>query len=143
MIGLVDNKCDTSKLDIEGTASVQVLGGNHSREALQILRTRTKSESYTTENNFVYMDVYCNLTKEQAWYLGMSHNSIHTNSKAMNFIENIRFFHKARQDCTDKMPGETKKKIAEKWRSIISAVLNISVRSLKCHLTDMSSFHLF
>ncbi|KAK3098183.1 hypothetical protein FSP39_016945 [Pinctada imbricata] len=128
-VGLVDDGCSIENLTVPGQCKVQVLGGNHSREAIQAIRKRDEFKD-AEEFQFVYMDIYSNLTKEQAWYLGYSHNEIHSNSKEMSFMEKVTFFRKALESCQSRCEGANQKKISQQWRSDLAAVLNKTL--IKC-----------
>ncbi|KAL3836564.1 hypothetical protein ACJMK2_021988 [Sinanodonta woodiana] len=68
LLGLVDPWCIINNLAEPGAVKVQVLGGNHTRAALQLLRGKTeyrKDKSY----DHVIMDVYKGLSEEQCLYV--------------------------------------------------------------------------
>lgn len=74
------------------------------------------------------MDVYQNLTQDQALFLALSiGNELHENSQELSFSEKVMFFHKVSLDCERKFAGQTKKLISTKWRSEIAAIMNKSV----------------
>ena len=112
-----------------GKICVEVLGENHTRAALQRL---VKSSECTQKEKyqFVYMDVYQNLTQDQALFLAFKHNELHENSQELSFSEKVMFFHKLLLDCERKFAGQTKKLISTKWRSEIAAIMNKSVSNV-------------
>ena len=69
---------------LNGTSVMEVLGGNHTRQAL--------TELLYSEN--VPVVIYAGLTNDQALYLGYEHNRIHHNNRVMTFKEDVRLFRK-------------------------------------------------
>ena len=69
---------------LNGTFVIEVLGGNHTRQAL--------TELQYSEN--VPVVIYAGLTNDQALYLGYEHNRIHHNNRVMTFEEDVMIFRK-------------------------------------------------
>lgn len=127
LVGLL-HVCDVTIADLEipGKKCVEVLGGNHTRAALQkILHSDECMQKEKYE--FVYMDIYQNLTKDQALFLAFKHNEIHEHSQELTFAEKVCFFRKLLLTCQRNYAGKTSKAISTKWRSEIAAIMNKSV----------------
>uniref|UniRef100_K1QG55 Uncharacterized protein n=1 Tax=Magallana gigas TaxID=29159 RepID=K1QG55_MAGGI len=132
LIGLlrVCENVPIADLCLPGKKCVEVLGGNHTRAALQrILKSDecVQKEKY----EFVYMDIYQNLTKDQALFLAFKHNEIHEHSQELSFAEKVSFFRKLLLTCRRNYAGQTPKTISTKWRSEIAAIMNKSKTELK------------
>lgn len=113
-------------LCLPGKKCVEVLGGNHTRAALQ--RILNSDECVQKKKyEFVYMDIYQNLTKDQALFLAFKHNEIHEHSQELSFAEKVSFFRKLLLTCRRNYAGQTPKTISTKWRSEIAAIMNKSV----------------
>lgn len=117
-------------LCLPGKTCVEVLDGNHTRAALQkILKCIECSQKKKYE--FVYMDIYQNLTKDQALFLAFNHNEIHEHSQELSFAEKVSFFRKLFLTCRRNNAGQTPKTISTKWRSEIAAIMKKSKTKLK------------
>lgn len=133
LVGLVNVNCDVNKLDQPGTGTVQVLGGNHTRAALEIihemdvLRTEAKYK-------FVKMDLYRNLTNEQALFIAFRHNDIHEHSRAMTFQEKVTFFHKLWDKKNNEMKNKPMKVRTTAWRSDVALHTNKTVSQMKFYI---------
>ena len=57
------------------------------------------------KDQFVYMDVYQNLTQDQDLFLAFKHNELHENTQELSFSEKVMFFHKVLLDCERKFAG--------------------------------------
>lgn len=78
---------DPHEVDVEklnsGEYTFEVLGGNHTRYALQTLGQH---------NMFVDAAVYAGLSDGQALCLGLQHNQLHKNAKPMTFTNYVLKF---------------------------------------------------
>lgn len=103
MVGLL-HVCDVTIADLEipGKKCVEVLGGNHTRAALQkILHSDECMQKEKYE--FVYMDIYQNLTKDQALFLAFKHNEIHEHSQELTFAEKSLLFSKTALNLSEEL----------------------------------------
>lgn len=108
LVGLINDDFKTVNLVKPGTKCVEVLGGNHTRAALQrILNSNgcLRKEQY----EFVYMDVYQNLTKDQALFLAYKHNELHEHSQELSFAEKVCFFRRLFLNCQVDYAGKPPK----------------------------------
>ena len=77
------------KVGIKGALRYQVIGGNHTRAAIQDLHLEGDSRFETW-----MADVYWNLSPEEALRGGFNHNSVAGSNKAMTFAEEVGLFRK-------------------------------------------------
>ncbi|XP_061165628.1 early endosome antigen 1-like [Saccostrea echinata] len=77
------------------------------------------------------MDIYQNLTKDQALFLAYKHNELHEHSQELSFAEKVCFFHRLFLNCQRNYAGQPHKTISTKWRSDIAAIMNKSKTDLK------------
>ena len=128
LVGLMDANVDVKNLHKPGAGSVQVLGGNHTRAALEMIgdiEILRSEEQY----KFVKMDIYHNLTNKQALFIAYRHNDIHEQSKAMTFQEKVIFFHRLWEKINeDKFLREQPLKTrSTAWRSDVALHTNKTV----------------
>ncbi|XP_078573385.1 uncharacterized protein LOC144860143 [Branchiostoma floridae x Branchiostoma japonicum] len=108
---------------------VEVLGGNHTRMALQEILREDPDALHVRE---VHMNLFCNVPDDMAKRIGLDHNNNMNYSKEMTFIDKLvsyrsSLFHKA--DHTDPSDVHTKeptssKKIKNKWRDGLVEMLD-------------------
>ena len=80
LIGAVDAGTDINNLSVPGKATIEVIGGNHTRVAIK----RLNDQGYTKTH--VKMDAHHDLTVDEATFLGCRHNLIYETSKKMDLI---------------------------------------------------------
>ncbi|XP_053406200.1 uncharacterized protein LOC123523270 isoform X2 [Mercenaria mercenaria] len=100
MVGSVPVGTDISVLSSPGMCEVQVLGGNHSRTALQSLNRKGLLHS-----KLVKMQIYAGLSTEDALQLGVHHNEVNTLSKELSFIEKVRLI-RSMMPCSQMSPAD-------------------------------------
>ncbi|XP_062576086.1 uncharacterized protein LOC134237970 [Saccostrea cucullata] len=130
LVGLISEDFTIEDLAIPGKKQIEVLGGNHTRAALQKIVNSAES-THKDQYEFIYMDVYQNLTKDQALFLAYKHNELHEHSQELSFAEKVCFFHRLLLKCQRNNAGQPPKTISAKWRSDIAAIMNKSKTELK------------
>ena len=88
---------DVAKLKEAGSYEVEVLGGNHTRAALQSLKSKDLWPS-----PYVKMNVFRKLTTIEALQQGQLHNDVLEKSKKPTFMDHCQLirFVKSRNDST-------------------------------------------
>ena len=124
LVGLVLEKNNTD-YSSAGDNKIEVLGGNHTRVALQTLIKQNGVDICDYE--FVYMDLYHDLTDQQAWFVGLQHNEIHESSRPINFADKCTLLRKLFIASKNKHGQLKRKEIATKWRSEVAATTGKSV----------------
>ncbi|KAH3875564.1 hypothetical protein DPMN_038832 [Dreissena polymorpha] len=86
LVGMVGPEDDTSHLDRKGGSKVEVLGGNHTREALQTLHARG-----TLDRETVQVKLYRELPQTTALsIIGFQHNAVlQEGRKPLTFLDKI------------------------------------------------------
>ena len=87
----------------EGGATVEVIGGNHTRAALTSLYRRG------LRSPLVRVRLYGDLTDEEALHIGYNHNELATRSKKMSFTDKAEIVRKIIQ----LHPNNSRKKLAD------------------------------
>ena len=119
-VGLIDENCDLTTLNTPGKYKVQVIGGNHTRAALQSLRT-------DNEDILVSVDLYCHLSVEQALHVAYMHNEMHETSRSMTFQEKVMLFRTIRKKVLSEESKKKDKTLSTIWRGKIATIVNKSV----------------
>lgn len=122
LIGVLKTDVEnTEALQHPHTAEIEVIGGNHTRAALQKLQL----EGHIEENYCVLVNVYRKLTVAQTLHLGFMHNEMHESSRKMSFQEKVILFRKLRNEVrTDaKKPRQS----VIEWRGRVATVINKTV----------------
>lgn len=115
---VTDGMVSPSTLYQEGTGKVEVLGGNHSREALQTLY-RKGTLSYSTVN----CDLFRPLPRIFALSIGYAHNTVlHEKVKPVLFMDKARLMRECRPS------GEMTKDETVKWKDSLVTVLGVKDR---------------
>ena len=122
LIGILDDNCNVADLERPDQTKIQVLGGNHTRAALQLLHERGSTRDDT---KYVRMDLYHGLTNQQALFLAYSHNEMHEHSRQMSFEEKVNFFHNLRERTAANNPKLTQRDLASAWREQIATLQNL------------------
>ena len=118
LVGLVINKPLTDdEYVIPGRATVEVLGGNHSRVALQELNMQ----------QCVPMVLYYNLSDKQALTIGVEHNRTNENAKLMTFVETILLFRNVLEIKRKENVEKTKRQISILWRTDLCGITQKNV----------------
>ena len=91
------------KAGSKGGATIEVLGGNHTRAALTSLHRRG------LRSPLVRVRVYQDLTDEESLHLGYQHNELSTRSKKMGFTDKVEIVRK----IMESHPKNARKKLAE------------------------------
>lgn len=114
-----ENNANIDKIQEDGFPFVEVLGGNHTRQALQNLANKEGAVRK------VCVDLYENLTPSEAIFLGLKHNSIHECSRQTSFVELVQLFRKLLQECRkkEKLP----KKCSSMWRDQVASIMCVNV----------------
>ena len=127
LIGVVKTKNESeiniSDLQNPNTARIEVIGGNHTREAYKRLR----EEGYLEEQFCLPVDLYTNLSIPQILNLGFMHNEIHEHSKKMTFEEKIKLFRKIRLETNMEHPNASPRVWSSLWRGRLATLTNRSV----------------
>lgn len=87
--GISKDQFQESMLDND-QYSLETIGGNHSRLALQGLLMENPNQSHLYNRRLVA--VYCNLTADEAKRKGNDHNTIHRFGVEMNFVSRVLSF---------------------------------------------------
>ncbi|XP_071500358.1 uncharacterized protein [Diadema antillarum] len=103
---------------LKGIHTLEVLGGNHTFEALQFLQ-------YTKN---VPVAVYAGLTNDEALHLAYEHNSVHQHSRSMTFIEEVCLFRKKLVGDPDAGLNQSAR---TKWRQIMATILGANVKQVR------------
>ena len=82
---VMEDITDVDALKESGTYEVEVLGGNHTRAAIQNLRSKG-----LWSTSIVKMNVYRRLTTIEALQQGQLHNDVLNKSKKPTFMDNCR-----------------------------------------------------
>ncbi|XP_060590885.1 uncharacterized protein LOC132745896 [Ruditapes philippinarum] len=113
MVGMVVNKPPTlDDFAFPGSSTVEVLGGNHSRVALQELNLQ----------QCVTMVLYENLSDAQALTIGLEHNRTNENAKLMNFEDDVLLFRNVLESKRKENSEKTKRQISIIWRSDLCGI---------------------
>ncbi|XP_062608884.1 centromere-associated protein E-like [Saccostrea cucullata] len=104
---------------------IEVIGGNHTREALQQLHR----DGDIDQQFCVLMDIYQNLSQGQVFHLGYLHNEMHESSKKMSFPEKVILFRKLRE--TNETSNKTAKQNAAIWRGRVATITNKTKNEIK------------
>ncbi|XP_066294062.1 dentin sialophosphoprotein-like [Branchiostoma lanceolatum] len=133
IVGLSATDFDKNKMR---SYRFEVLGGNHTRQALQeILETNPDA----LKSTYVHMNVYCNLTEDLAKRVGIDHNKVTNNlnlSKPETYMEKLQSFraslyYKAgytrRQDIQTNEPPKEKATLAA-WKRGLEVILACDTR---------------
>ncbi|XP_053393670.1 uncharacterized protein LOC128555411 [Mercenaria mercenaria] len=114
MIGMVSPGTDLSRLREPGEAMIEVLGGNHTREALQALE---KKGALDVEH--VKVRLYRSLPQTSALALGFQHNYLlHEKKRAVTFLEKVKLM----RDCRLDNKSETE------WKDMLVIVFRLKDR---------------
>ncbi|XP_052287057.1 uncharacterized protein LOC127882458 [Dreissena polymorpha] len=106
LVRMVGPEDDNSHLDREGGSKVEVLGGNHTREALLTLHARG-----TLDRETVQVNLYRELPQTTALSIGFQHNAVlQEGRKQLTFLDKVRLMRHCRP--SDHM---TKRQINE-WK---------------------------
>ena len=127
LIGVLEDETSIGQLDLPGKASVEVIGGNHTRVALQELHREGRS-SVTS----VIMDIYSVKSgDEQLTKLGIEHNKIHEHARETTFQQHVELFRKIRSqkllEKTEK--GWSTKTTIGRWKDAVAYIMGIEVRN--------------
>lgn len=109
------------------TAEIEVIGGNHTRAALQKLQL----EGHIEENYCVLVNVYRKLTVAQTLHLGFMHNEMHESSRKMSFQEKVILFRKLRNEA--RIDAKKPRQSVIEWRGRVATVINKTV-SINIHV---------
>ncbi|CAG2249834.1 unnamed protein product [Mytilus edulis] len=144
LIGHMPEKLELDQLEIPGRAVVEVLGGNHTRQALM---------NIGKTNMLVSMDLYMSLSNEQALRLGLKHNDIHRLSRQTTFEESIKLFREVLFRIKKQKPHMKPKDISAEWRLNVASIMDTpksKINKFQTHLHCASLpdqqthlFHLF
>ncbi|XP_062566152.1 uncharacterized protein LOC134228509 isoform X2 [Saccostrea cucullata] len=116
-------------VQVEGFPHIEVLGGNHTRQALQNLMKREGSIQK------VCIDIYKNLTPTEAMLLGLNHNAKHEYSKQTSFVEIVKLFRKLREECQSK--EKSAKKCALMWRGQAAVIMGVNTKLKNSYRTHL------
>lgn len=117
LVGFVNSLEYIEELQQPGKGPVEVLGGNHTRQALLNLE----------KNVCVPMNIYFNISNVQALKLGWLHNEIHSSSKVTTFEEQVILFRNILEAVQRDNPNTIQRTINGEWRSKIAQILNKEV----------------
>lgn len=117
-----------------GDYTFEVLGGNHTRSALQTLGSQ--------HNICVDATVYAGLSDGQALCLGLQHNQLHTTAKPMSFTNYINMFRKIWMTKTANLETPTQAERTE-FKKYLSMMLRVPVRFLKYLSPSCCIYHIF
>ncbi|CAG2199096.1 unnamed protein product [Mytilus edulis] len=121
LVGFVNSLEYIEELQQPGKGPVEVLGGNHTRQALLNLE----------KNICVPMNIYFNISNVQALKLGWLHNEIHSSSKVTTFEEQVILFRNILEAVQRDNPNTIQRTINGEWRSKIAQILNKEKSELK------------
>ena len=125
LVGYTDDPTiSLEKLATPGTGKIQVLGGNHTRLALQEILTEDPLFKLQT----VFVDIYVGLTEEESLRIGVYHNQIHDSARKITFEEEVRLFRKLLFRTRELHPEDHPKTQSSHWRTTIGNLLQLPVR---------------
>ena len=117
---VTDLAVEVTRLNLEGTGTVEVLGGNHTREALQALHRKDMLSCST-----VRVDLYKPLPRILALRLGYAHNTVlHEKNKPLSFIDKVRLM----RDC--RPAHQMAQKETKEWQDSLATVFGVKVCNL-------------
>lgn len=118
LVGMLNSSTmDPEKLSDEGYGKVEVLGGNHTREALQSLLLKGALSCSTVKVN-----IYKPLPVSSALAVGYQHNAIlQEKRRPMHFIDKVRLMRYCRPSDT-----MTKNELLE-WKDMLVIVFRAKV----------------
>lgn len=99
---------------LEGKHDLEVIGGNHTREALMDLDVDIK----------VPVTIYAGLSNDQALLVGYEHNKVHQSSREMTFAEDVILFRS--RLVGDPEAGLTQANRTQ-WRKRMANILGVTV----------------
>lgn len=118
LAGFVEDDCDIPCLkEPDCGTEVEVIGGNHSRIALQYLL----ASGHLTEET-VRVKLYSGLTDDEALGVGVLHNSQAQKSKKMTFMDVSRLIRDKLKDCPQEDMLKEKQKLVKIFGLKVSIV---------------------
>ena len=125
LAGHITKKVPMKMLAQPGKASVAVLGGNHTRLALQSLH-----EKELLVQPLIRMTIYEGLSDIRQLQVGVHHNEVLKQSKAMSFME------KASLMRNRQPPGfrPTNAEDVDTWKKELQTIFSCAVSLIFCHL---------
>ena len=133
LAGFVENDCDVLSLrEPDCGTEVEVIGGNHSRIALQYLL----ASGYLTEET-VRVKLYSGLTDDEALEVGVFHNSQAQKSKKMTFMDVSRLIRDKLKDCLPENMLKEKQKLAKIFGLKVSIISSSTVSNIFSKAFDL------
>ena len=99
---------------LEGKYMLEVLGGNHTRQALTEVQKNVKVPSV----------IYTGLTNDQALAIGYEHNKKNEKSRLMTFTENVLLFRRKLHGNPDQTLSQTQR---AQWKKTMADILGTTV----------------
>ena len=134
MVVNVPNSVDLRQVKTPGAYKYEVLGGNHTRAAIQALLNENPGDE-----RFAYWPVrlYAGLNIQQCLSIGNTHNRMHQFILNTSFAEYVQLFRKELFRLAGKMEGVDdtpelpfRGGLMEKWKSSLCGILHIPVRMI-------------
>ncbi|XP_045185659.2 uncharacterized protein LOC123543657 [Mercenaria mercenaria] len=119
LIGYVEEYVGHIDIETPGRSIIEVIGGNHTRQAIQNLRDQ-KLDHIT----HVTMDIYTKLTDNEAFKIGMLHNEQHEHSMATSFEDKVKLFRRL-YTTSKAMYLHNEKKCASHLRDTAAEVMGV------------------
>lgn len=118
LVGMLTSEgVSVATLKEEGSAAIEVLGGNHTREALQSLYVKGVLACKT-----VKVSLYNPLTTTAALAIGYQHNAIlHEKKRPLSFVDKVRLM----RDCRPAV-DMNKEELAE-WKDMLLVIFRVKV----------------
>ena len=110
----------------KGIYEIEVIGGNHTRAALQVLRSKHPERE---EFSSWPVRVFAGLSDDQALKLGHEHNKAHEAARKTTFEEFCRLFRR-KLTCTLGTPGVSaglRRRTLTPWKKKLVALLDLEV----------------
>lgn len=119
LIGHIPNGTELSdNLEKRSNTRIEVLGGNHTRQALL---------NIGSVDICVSTNIYQGLSDLQALRLGLQHNEIHQFSKKPTFEDTVKLFRCILKNVESEFRGKGKKGISSEWRDRIACLTDTNV----------------
>lgn len=120
LIGVVALDTNVKNLIKPGVAKVEVIGGNHTRLALQSLNSKG-----LLSNPLVKLNLYSQLTLTECLSVGVKHNEVLLSSKEMTFIDKVKLI-RSRKPREEKLL-EAGADHLRKWKKELMVIFNKKV----------------
>ena len=131
MVGVVFSEEKEIDFLQNGTCVVEVLGGNHTLQALLEIKAQLDIVTVTIR-------LYRNLTDQQCLRIGFKHNDVHEKSRKNTFSEQCLLARRLLSDTRRRFKNMGKKNQMTIWREEVATVfgVNVSILCIYTHYYD-------